>query len=51
MSIGMGFTISIAGILGILFSKQTTKFTKKVGYILQMFSGVIIIALGVFLYQ
>ena len=51
MSIGMGFTISIAGILGILFSKQTTKFTKKIGYLLQMLSGIVIIALGVFLYQ
>ena len=49
MSIGMGFTISVAGIFGILFAKQTTKFTKNIGYILQMFSGVIIVALGVFL--
>jgi len=49
MSIGMGLTISLAGILGILFHKQTSKFTKNIGYILQMFSGVIIILLGLFL--
>jgi len=51
MSIGMGFTISIAGILGILFHKKTSNFTKNIGYILQMFSGVIIIALGLFLFN
>jgi ABC-type nickel/cobalt efflux system permease component RcnA len=50
MSIGMGLTISVAGILGILFNKQTTEFTKNIGYILQIFSGIIIICLGLFLY-
>jgi len=50
MSIGMGFTISLAGILGILFQKQTINFTKKAGYILQIFSGIIIICLGLILF-
>ena len=49
MSIGMGLTISLAGILGILFHKKTSQFTKNIGYILQMISGVIIILLGLFL--
>jgi len=49
MSIGMGFTISLVGIMGILFHKKTTKFTKNIGYMLQMFSGIIIIFLGIFL--
>jgi len=50
MSIGMGLTISLAGILGILFNKQTTKFTTNIGYILQILSGFIIVCLGLFLY-
>jgi len=50
MSIGMGLTISLAGILGILFNKQTSKFTSNIGYIFQMLSGVIIIMLGLFLF-
>ncbi len=49
MSIGMGLTISLAGILGILFHKKTSQFTKNIGYILQMASGGIIILLGLFL--
>jgi len=49
MSIGMGLTISLAGILGILFHKKTSQFTKNIGYILQMASGGIIILLGIFL--
>jgi ABC-type nickel/cobalt efflux system permease component RcnA len=49
MSIGMGLTISLVGILGILFRKKTTSFTQNIGYILQMLSGVIIILLGAFL--
>jgi ABC-type nickel/cobalt efflux system permease component RcnA len=51
MSIGMGLTISVVGILGILFNKQTNNFSSKVGYVLQMMSGVIIILLGVFLFS
>jgi ABC-type nickel/cobalt efflux system permease component RcnA len=51
MSIGMGLTISLAGILGILFHKQTSKFTKNIGFILQMASGGIIILLGLFLFN
>jgi len=51
MSIGMGLTISIVGILGILFRKKTTSFNKNIGYILQMLSGIIIIILGLFLFS
>jgi ABC-type nickel/cobalt efflux system permease component RcnA len=51
MSIGMGFTISLAGILSIIISKKTTLGLGKYGYILQMLSGVLIIFLGIFLLQ
>jgi len=50
MSIGMGLTISLVGILGILFNNKTSSFTSNIGYILQMISGIIIILLGLFLY-
>ena len=51
MSIGMGFTISLAGILSIAFSKKTSGLLGKYGYILQMLSGVLIVVLGFFLLQ
>jgi len=50
MSIGMGFTISVVGILSVMFSKKTNGFTHTKGYIFQMFSGVLIILLGLFLF-
>ncbi|MGB5868512.1 MAG: hypothetical protein WBG69_11630 [Arcobacteraceae bacterium] len=49
MSIGMGFTISLAGILSILFHKKTNNYLDKKGYILEMVGGVLIIILGIFL--
>ena len=51
MSIGMGTTISVVGILSVMFSKKTNRFTNTKGYMLQMFSGVLIILLGAFLYS
>ena len=50
MSIGMGLTISVVGILSVLFAKKTSHFVTTKGYILEMISGVLIVALGVFLY-
>ena len=49
MSIGMGLTISIVGILSVVFAKRTEKFVNQKGYILEIISGVLIILLGVFL--
>lgn len=49
MSIGMGLTISIVGILSVLFSKKTDSFLKKKNYLLELLSGVLITVLGVFL--
>ncbi len=49
MSIGMGVTISIVGILSVLFANKTNNFIYSKGYILQIVSGVLIILLGIFL--
>ena len=49
MSLGMGLTISIVGILSVLFSKKTNKFIHTKGVVLQMISGILIIFLGIFL--
>jgi len=50
MSIGMGITISVVGILSVMFSKKIEHFTYKKGYILQILSGVLIVLLGIFLF-
>ncbi len=49
MSIGMGLTISIAGILSVVFAEKMQPLMRSKGYILEMLSGVLIIALGGFL--
>jgi cytochrome c biogenesis protein CcdA len=49
MSIGMGVTISIVGILSVLFANKTNNFVYSKGHILQIVSGVLIILLGIFL--
>ena len=49
MSIGMGFTISLIGILSIYANKKSNNFLKTKGYILEIFSGVLILLLGLFL--
>ena len=50
MSIGMGLTISIVGILSVLFANKTSTFVNKKAYILEAVSGILIVILGVFLF-
>jgi nickel/cobalt exporter len=51
MSIGMGLTISIAGILSILLKKKTGMFFNSKGYILELIGGLMILTLGIFLFN
>lgn len=50
MSIGMGLTISIAGILSIAVNKKAGSFLDKKGYILEMIGAFLIFGLGFLLY-
>ena len=50
MSIGMGLTISVVGILSVLFANKTSNFVNRKAYILEVISGLLIIVLGIFLY-
>ena len=50
MSIGMGLTISVAGILSILFNKKSGNFLDSKGYILEIIGGLLILMLGIFLF-
>ncbi len=50
MSIGMGLTISVAGILSILLNKKAGNFLDSKGYILEIIGGVLILSLGIFLF-
>ena len=49
MSIGMGLTISLAGILSIALNKKAGGFLQTKAYILEIFGGVLILLLGAFL--
>ncbi len=49
MSIGMGLTISLAGILSIALNKKTGSFLQEKSYILEMLGGLLVSILGVFL--
>lgn len=49
MSIGMGFTISIAGIISMALNNKASNFLNSKGYILEIFAGVLITLLGLFL--
>lgn len=49
MSIGMGLTISLAGIFSVALQKKNANAFGKYGYILESFAALLIIALGVFL--
>lgn len=51
MSIGMGLTISVVGILSVLFANKTSTFVNKKAYILEAVSGLLIIILGTFLFM
>lgn len=50
MSLGMGFTISLAGILTSYASSKSGNFLKTKGYLLEMLGAIFIILLGVFLF-
>lgn len=50
MSIGMGLTISIVGILSILFNKKANSLLVNKSFILEMFGGVLILGLGCILF-
>ncbi len=49
MSIGMGLTISLAGIFSIALNKKTGKFLDTKGYILEMIGALLVFMLGVVL--
>jgi len=49
MSIGMGLTISLAGILSISLNNKFNGFLTTKGYILEMLGGLLVLLLGVFL--
>ncbi len=49
MSIGMGLTISLAGIFSIAINKKVTTKLEKKTYLLEMMGGVLIVLLGSFL--
>jgi len=51
MSIGMGFTISLAGIFSIALNKKTGNLLNDKAYILEMLGGLLILLLGVFLFM
>jgi len=50
MSLGMGFTISLAGILTSYASSKSGEYLKTKGYLLEMLSAIFIIFLGIFLF-
>lgn len=49
MSIGMGLTISLAGIFSIALNKKAGGVINKKGYILEIFGGLLVLLLGLFL--
>ncbi len=49
MSIGMGLTISLAGIFSIALSKRVGGFLNEKTYLLEMIGGLLVFSLGVFL--
>lgn len=50
MSIGMGLTISMAGIFSIAFNKKAGGFLDNKAYILEMLGGFLVFVLGIFLF-
>ncbi len=50
MSIGMGLTISVVGILSIMLNKKANSFINQKAYILEILGGLLIILLGAFLF-
>ncbi|MEA1914336.1 MAG: high frequency lysogenization protein HflD, partial [Campylobacterota bacterium] len=51
MSIGMGLTISLAGILTVLFRKKATMLIESKGVYFEIFGACMIIVLGLFLFS
>ncbi len=51
MSIGMGLTISVAGILSIALNKRVGGFLDTKSYILEMAGGLLVFILGLFLFM
>ncbi|RXJ77081.1 nickel transporter [Arcobacter sp. F155] len=51
MSIGMGLTISLVGILSILLNKKANNFLESKAFILELFGGVLILLLGIILFN
>ena len=49
MSLGMGITISLAGIFSVALNKKATVFLNDKSYILELFGGVLVLLLGTFL--
>jgi len=49
MSIGMGLTISVAGVFSIAFNKKAGGFLDNKAFILEMLGGLLVFALGSFL--
>jgi len=49
MSIGMGLTISLAGIFAIALNKKAGGFLKSYGFVLEMFGAILVLLLGSFL--
>jgi len=50
MSIGMGFTISLVGILSISLNKKTNSFLENKSFILEILGGILILLLGITLF-
>jgi nickel/cobalt transporter (NicO) family protein len=49
MSIGMGLTISLAGIISIVAKNKVSSFLNSKGYILEICGGILVSSLGIFL--
>jgi len=49
MSIGMGLTISLAGIISIAANNKASSFLNSKGFILEIIGGILVTALGIFL--
>ena len=50
MSIGMGLTISLAGILSMALGKKTNGLLNEKSYILEMIGGFLVFSLGIILF-
>lgn len=51
MSIGIGFTISLVGVLSISLNKKANSFLESKSFILEIFGGILILVLGFILFN